>query len=179
MQIYKDLKNKKFGKLTAIEYVFSNKRGAVWKCICECGKEKNISRSFLTSGSTKSCGCWKIYVDKTRTRLPFGEAVFNYLFDDIKRRAKKKNILCTLSAKQFRDIITSNCRYCNALSKERKTPHSNGFFLANGVDRVDNSIGYIFSNCVSCCENCNMMKREHSVEDWIIHMKKILEHYKS
>jgi hypothetical protein len=29
----------------------------------------------------------------------------------------------------------------------------------NGIDRMNNSMGYILSNCVSCCEICNYMKQ--------------------
>lgn len=44
---------KKFGKLTVLEYVGNRK----YRCLCECGKEKNIIGGSLTSGNTTSCGC--------------------------------------------------------------------------------------------------------------------------
>ena len=31
-------------------------------------------------------------------------------------------------------------------------------FKHNGIDRLINSIGYVFDNCVSCCYVCNKMK---------------------
>lgn len=50
---YKDISGRKFGKLTAIEYVGSSK----WLCRCDCGKEKIIPGGNLIQGHTTSCGC--------------------------------------------------------------------------------------------------------------------------
>lgn len=53
---YKDLTGKKFGKLTAVKYVYTKNGYACWECICECGN-KTISPSCdLTRGFTKTCG---------------------------------------------------------------------------------------------------------------------------
>ena len=52
-----DLTNKKFGKLTAIKKVQSRNGNTYWLCQCECGNQKEIQTSNLTSGATLSCGC--------------------------------------------------------------------------------------------------------------------------
>jgi hypothetical protein len=48
-----------FGRLTVVEK--TNKRGSsgavFWKCLCECGKTKDVSSSCLRTEQTKSCGC--------------------------------------------------------------------------------------------------------------------------
>ena len=36
----------------------------------------------------------------------------------------------------------------------------------NGVDRVDNSLGYIKENCVACCKICNNAKSTLSISEW-------------
>ena len=48
-----NLTNKKFGRLTVIEWVGNGK----WKCECECGNIVNVETSNLNNGNTKSCGC--------------------------------------------------------------------------------------------------------------------------
>ena len=61
MGICKDLTGQKFGRLTVIERVGSNKyKKALWRCVCECGcgNEVITTTSQLKSGSTKSCGCY-------------------------------------------------------------------------------------------------------------------------
>jgi len=58
-----DLNGQKFGRLTIIQKVGSNKRGnALWLCKCECGNEKEIIiRSIdLRNNRTQSCGCLQI-----------------------------------------------------------------------------------------------------------------------
>lgn len=53
-----DISGKKFGKLTAIQFLGRNFHKAnVWRCACECGNEKISTFSALNSGNTTSCGC--------------------------------------------------------------------------------------------------------------------------
>lgn len=54
----KDISGKKFGKLTAIKRVGSDKRNiSVWLCKCDCGNEKEVSMSSLRPYHNPSCGC--------------------------------------------------------------------------------------------------------------------------
>ena len=46
-----------FGRLKVIDFSHST-NNAFWKCKCECGNEKIIRGSNLTSGQTTSCGCY-------------------------------------------------------------------------------------------------------------------------
>lgn len=55
-----DLTKKVFGKLTVIEYVGKSPgRHSIWRCVCECGVNKNILGIHLNSGKILSCGCLK------------------------------------------------------------------------------------------------------------------------
>lgn len=55
-----DLTNKKFGMLTPLYIVGTNKYNYnIWYCKCDCGKEKEVSSRELLSGDTISCGCQK------------------------------------------------------------------------------------------------------------------------
>lgn len=56
---FKDLTGKKFGRLTVIERNGHKGRVISWLCKCDCGNEITISVSNLTSGNTKSCGCYR------------------------------------------------------------------------------------------------------------------------
>ncbi len=51
---------KKFGMLTVVKDSGkrANDRGMIWKCICECGKSKDVSLKLLKNESKpRSCGC--------------------------------------------------------------------------------------------------------------------------
>ncbi len=60
-----------------------------------------------------------------------------------------------ISEAEFDLITDEDCHYCG-----KKGP--------NGIDRVDNSQGYIKTNCVSCCKHCNYVKGDLSVDDFNI-----------
>lgn len=53
-----DLAEQRFGRLTAIHYVDSDKnRNPRWRCRCDCGNEIVSIIGNLKKGNTKSCGC--------------------------------------------------------------------------------------------------------------------------
>ena len=56
-QIRKNLKGRKFGELTAIEWRGVIKSHSYWSCKCSCGKVIDVDITALMSGNTKSCGC--------------------------------------------------------------------------------------------------------------------------
>jgi len=55
-----------FGKLTVLDKSEhkSKNRQTYWVCLCDCGKTLIVRGDSLTSGKTKSCGCYMI--DKNR-----------------------------------------------------------------------------------------------------------------
>lgn len=54
----KDIIGKKFGRLTALSYLYSNDRGErIHLCKCDCGNTCEVVTSKLISGHTMSCGC--------------------------------------------------------------------------------------------------------------------------
>lgn len=56
----RDLTGQRFGMLTAIEPTEERRyNSVVWRCRCDCGKEKLVSGRVLKAGGTKSCGCSK------------------------------------------------------------------------------------------------------------------------
>ena len=58
----KDLTNQEFGRLTVIGFAYIKNETSYWNCKCSCGNPNIIlvRRTGLTSGGTKSCGCYKI-----------------------------------------------------------------------------------------------------------------------
>lgn len=53
-----DLTNQRFGKLTAIRVVGSDKNyNKIWECKCDCGNTCTALAKALKNGHTRSCGC--------------------------------------------------------------------------------------------------------------------------
>lgn len=61
-----------------------------------------------------------------------------------------------LSFEKCSELYESDCFYCD------KKPIDS----LNGIDRVDNNIGYTLSNIVSCCIQCNKMKNTMTLHDF-------------
>ena len=53
-----DISGNRYGKLVALERLnIKSKNGVIWRCICDCGNEKNVLSSHLRRNSVESCGC--------------------------------------------------------------------------------------------------------------------------
>ena len=61
-------------------------------------------------------------------------------------------------------LIYKPCFYCD---KSGVNFNSRVGVPYNGLDRVDNDIGYIFSNVVTCCIKCNTAKLDYAQKDFI------------
>lgn len=65
-----NLIGKNFGYLTPIEWLGNGK----WLCECKCGNQTEVETSNLTSGNTKSCGCYqKEQASKTTLKSLIGQ----------------------------------------------------------------------------------------------------------
>jgi hypothetical protein len=65
MRKLRDITGERFGKLTVLNAVRvpigDGKFRTKWNCICDCGKQKVVDGSSLTSGKTKTCnGCLQV-----------------------------------------------------------------------------------------------------------------------
>lgn len=59
MPFPRELAGQQFGRLTAIRRNGRQGRTFTWLCQCECGKQTTVAVPNLTSGNTKSCGCFQ------------------------------------------------------------------------------------------------------------------------
>ena len=154
----------RYGSLVVIEQFFDLKgKGAHWICECDCGNKTAVRGSDLRSGHTKGCGCMK---GKNR-RLAKGEAAFNALFGNRKRDAKRRGLEWRLTKEQVHRLSKQNCHYCGAEpSQSFVMSHINGEYVYNGLDRVDNTKGYVIDNVVPCCFNCNYSKGTRTASEY-------------
>ena len=77
----------------------------------------------------------------------------NIRLGSLKLSAKDRNILWKLTDEYALKLINKLCFYCDGKSENS----------CNGIDRIDNDIGYIETNCVSCCYSCNFIKCDRSI----------------
>lgn len=164
-----DLLGQKFGRLTVTDRAPRevNKRGAVWQCLCECGKTTRAFGGKLRNGGRISCGC---------AQLPDPENTgIRNLMSIYFTKARKRNRLFLLTFEEFKKLVTSNCNYCNIEPKQpfKRQKHNEIALLYNGLDRVDTNGNYDIVNSVPCCFVCNKSKGTMNVEAWRKHIERI------
>ncbi len=83
--------------------------------------------------------------------------------------AKKRNLAFELTFDQAMELIKQRCKYCQSTPSNRKQSkaNKNSPLLYQGIDRVDNSLGYTIDNCVPCCRNCNWAKSKMQYDEFI------------
>lgn len=141
---------------------YTNVKAGMWEVMCnECGNKKEITTSQVKKYG--SCGC-KQYKDKIKPKgsgkkTPKGTSVFvNMLISIYKSNAKKRKISYELSYDEFASIINEPCAYCGDANENILNKAKYEDFPYTGIDRVDNSLGYVKENTVPCCEFCNRAK---------------------
>jgi len=175
-KITEDLTSRRFGKLVVIRFHERIKgkwhNDNFWWCRCDCGNEKAINSIYLRYGDTKSCGCLR-----HKLRKATGEVAITILYGIYKRMAKNRNLCWEFTKDEFKEITSSNCAYCGAPpSLDTKRKDINGNYLYNGIDRVDNKLGYTKNNCLPCCNMCNMAKRTHGLQIFVEWIDRISSH---
>lgn len=137
-----------------------------WLCECNnCGWQSHKSKKELD----KKCFTCK--------GLLRGEAGFNKLLHNYKSSAKQRNYDFMLTNDQFKNLTSDSCFYCGVEPTQQIATDNKiewGTYLYNGIDRVDNTIGYVESNCVSCCWLCNQAKYNMSQNDFITWIKRLI-----
>ena len=143
---------------------------------CDCGKEKVILGSLVTSGNTKSCGCLVREVGRAKL-LPGNRGVINQIILGYKRHAKGRGFAWNLSFENVAEVIVKPCYFCGAAPSNIKiTKNCRGGFRYNSIDRTDSLQGYEPDNIVPACDFCNRAKGNKTNGEFLAWVKRINEH---
>lgn len=191
---------KKINELTVINGPISKKKyGLYWDCLCSCGKMYQAPHQALIKGELKFCfecssneniSKYNSLKIAPHNKLVSGQASLNGLFSSYKRNATGRGLEFSLSLDEFKVLTKQVCNYCGSSPKKQypnertvslsrmKNKVTNGVYIYNGLDRVDNNKGYELGNVVPCCSLCNVMKHKIPLMDWLGHIKAIYEYIK-
>lgn len=139
------LLGKKFGRLTVIEYLGQDKnRVGTWLCQCECGELRVLLSTPLTTGHTKSCGCY--HRESTSNRFRGSKHHFwNPELTKEDRKRKNKEYSDFRNAVFVRDDYTCQC--CKVRGGKLQAHHLDGFHWCK-EKRTD--VGNGITLCVNC-----------------------------
>lgn len=145
---------------------------AAWLCLCDCGQTTRVIGSQLRAG--KSTGCLSC---SNSIYSSVDIALTKNIFHKYLNSANKRQIDFQLLESDVADLIRQSCFYCGSPPNNKQKIRKNTIVKYSGIDRRDNSIGYILDNCVPCCKICNTAKLDLSEDQFISHIKKIQKHY--
>jgi len=91
--------------------------------------------------------------------------------------AKYRGYSFELNFDGFFSLTQQNCHYCGiAPSKYYKSRNAKKGFYFNGIDRINNDLGYTKNNSVCCCKDCNYAKSNLTQEEFFSRIKKCYDH---
>jgi len=142
---------------------YSNKdiRSKGLKWCPKCQTPKSFSE-FAKNKSIKGGynGWCKLCVSKLE-KVRYGTE--GYRFSTLKAQAKARHIYFDLTLEQFKSFWGWPCAYCGESIK------------TIGLDRIDSSKGYTVDNLLSCCGDCNYMKSDMSLDEFVERCRKIVK----
>jgi len=152
----------RFGRLVVISLIARRGGNAVVAAQCDCGKEWRGVLDRLRAGVTRSCGCLKTETASKRFRKPPGAAAWASALRSYKKTARKRGHSWTLTDDQAKRLMTSACWYANphetcSVNSAQASQRLDTVTL-NGIDRVNNDVGYVPDNVVPCCKKHNRDK---------------------
>lgn len=138
-----DLTGQKINRWSVLERAPNRNHNTMWLCLCDCGNTKCVGGTALTSGHTKSCGCWrKEKITKHGLSASKTYGVWKHM---VQRCTNTK----TARYKDYGGRIT----ICDRWNPKQGGSFKN--FLEDmgecppglSLDRIDNNLGYYQENC--------------------------------
>lgn len=145
----------KFGCLTVLSYLGIKQNKSFVLCKCDCGIQKPVRWSHISSGTIKSCGC----IQKSGFKGIKGDFLYR-----IRNSAKKRQIDWNITNEYIWNLylyqnkkcaLSGICidftKYCNDSIENIEQTAS--------LDRIDSNLGYVENNVQWVHKDVNIMKK--------------------
>lgn len=165
-----DLRGQRFGRLVVIEKTEKRDSGGnvFWLCKCDCGKDTLVSSHSLKVGHCKSCGCYKIDVNRKQGKQQFTKhgksdsRIYN-IWCGMKQRCYDTN--CNTYSNYGGRGITICDEWKNDFKSFYDWSMGNGYREDLTIDRINVNGNYEPNNCRWCTalEQSNNRRSNHLV----------------
>lgn len=169
---FEELYKLKFGRIKIVKDLGVVKKNRRVLVICDCGGAKETNLHTILNGECKSCGCLNRELSSQRIKARPEKrnkelSAQKHLFNQYKWGAIDRSRKFEITLDDFIQITTSNCFYCGIEPLQIKKCYGySGEYKYNGIDRLNNNLGYELTNCVPCCRMCNIAKNNNDIEDF-------------
>lgn len=158
----------RYGRLVVTGREENKGTNTMWKCLCDCGNEKIVRGSSLTSGNTLSCGCFqksKVSEANKTHGMSCGDEYSTYT--DIKSRCYNKKVRNyhryggrgILMCEEWKESFE---KFYNDMGPKPSSRHQ--------IDRIDNNGNYDPKNCRWVLPKDNSVNRSTS-KIWCVNGK--------
>lgn len=168
----------RYGRLVVLERSGSLGKLAAWKCRCDCGQTSRVTGSNLRSGNTSSCGCESkkgMAARYSRSIVPPSSTALKTVLSQYRTSASRRGLEWLLSDTQALLLFSGDCHYCG-VPPSNTASYGTAKATYSGIDRVDNSLGYIDGNVVSCCIQCNRAKSAFNSMAFLAWIERTYDH---
>lgn len=161
-----------------------NEKG-IYTLQCKCGKTSSGDSTHVTrkisnimAEGFSACQTCSFEYRKQYKALQ-EENAKTYTYKDVYReyvkKSKEREINFELSLEEASKLFDKNCYYCNRIPMNLRRRDSGIDVYYQGIDRVDNSTGYVLDNVVPCCKYCNSFKNNRNLEEFEQHLDDIIK----
>lgn len=150
---------------------------------CKCGNTSkgasdHVTRKISNLLSDGFTGCSKCVLEnqemlKTQREFNDKKYVYKDVYREYVKKSKAREINFSLSIEEASELFSKNCYYCNRPPSNKRSRTSGVEIIYQGIDRVNNQIGYLSGNVVPCCKFCNSFKLDRTTDDFFQHVRDI------
>jgi len=145
MKITNEL-NKRYGRLTVIEFDETRNYRARWKCLCDCGNITVVNGSMLRNHKIRSCGCLK---DELTSKRFTKHGLTHTLLYDVWIKIKSR--CCNIRDKDFHNYGGRNITIFNDWQHDFLSFYNwsitNGYKEGLTIERINVNGNYEPDNC--------------------------------
>ena len=171
-----NLSGKQFGRLVVKnEFVLTKDGRRKWLCECSCGRKVYVTTNNLTSGHTKSCGCWNEEVRvKNKTKHGMSKSRIYKIWENMKSRCECESRDCY---KDYGGRGISLCEEWHDFRKFMEWAMEIGYRENLSIDRINNDGDYCPKNCrwttmkvqgnnTRACKRISVLGVEKTMSEW-------------